>query len=289
MTVKRWVPDVKALSPTVVAFALSVLERLECPAPVATIPAVVEADADDVPMEMDQDEDKVVDEEVLMNTEVKDGKVVDHLPPPTTLEEVLQHVELFLALCVPYPALLVSYVPLIPPHRLRTDEHPHSLFDTFPRIQPFAQTSILTLISPMVRSLGSAHPLVSQVIETCPEGADSLALKLLSILTDKNRLPAPLMAAVKTLAGTRTVSAKFLVMIISECEKVSLPSPLSLFLITDDDTSPIYSSTSLESSRPSTVRPQRRRSSDPSSSPPSLPPHRPSLVVQGLQNSHPWN
>lgn len=78
----------------------------------------------------------------------------------------------------------------------------------------------------MVRSLGSSHPLVSQVIETCPEGADSLALKLLSILTDKNRLPAPLMAAVQTLAGTREVSPKFLVMIISDCEKVSLPSPL---------------------------------------------------------------
>lgn len=118
MTVKRWVPDVKALSPTVVAFALSVLERLECPAPVATVPpapVVAEGAVDGEEMEMDMDEDKEVVEEVLKITEVKDGKVVDHLPPPTTLDEVLQHVELFLALCVTYPALLVSYVSLPSP------------------------------------------------------------------------------------------------------------------------------------------------------------------------------
>lgn len=60
------------------------------------------------------------------------------------------------------------------------------------------------------------------MIENCPIGADALLLRLLTILVDKSRLPAPLIASVQILAKKRKLHPRFYVMIISECSKVSL-------------------------------------------------------------------
>lgn len=77
-------------------------------------------------------------------------------------------------------------------------------------------------MTPLIRSLGANHSKVAEVIENCPIGADALLLRLLSILIDKSRLPAPLIASVKVLAKKRKLHPRFYVMIISECSKVSL-------------------------------------------------------------------
>lgn len=95
-----------------------------------------------------------------------------------------------------------------------------SLFDAYPRLQPLAQESLLSLITPVIRSLGAKPPNVAHAIETCPAGAEPLALCILNLLIDKGRLPAPLIASVKVLATRRELSPRFYVWIIGDCGKV---------------------------------------------------------------------
>lgn len=115
MTVKRWAPDVQPLGKSVIAFALELFARLEVPVPKLEEPEMkieeVEVkDEDD--MDMD-DEEKEGEEEVIVAkaipyAEVKDGLVIDRLPPPSTLAQVVQHVELLLALTVKNSELLIK-------------------------------------------------------------------------------------------------------------------------------------------------------------------------------------
>lgn len=103
-TVKRWVPDSKPLGESVTAFALALLSRLEIappPASPTSDEALVAADG-----QVDEVDVKVPAEPVLPYALVKNGLVVDRLPPASTLAEVVQHVELLLALCVKSPELL---------------------------------------------------------------------------------------------------------------------------------------------------------------------------------------
>lgn len=95
-----------------------------------------------------------------------------------------------------------------------------SIFESYPRLQPLAQDSLLTLITPLIRSLGATHIKIAEVIEKCPIGAEALVLRLLTILMDKGRLPAGLMTSVKVLASQRPLHPRFYVMFISECSKV---------------------------------------------------------------------
>jgi symplekin len=111
MTVKRWVPDVKPLSATVVAFALSLFARLEvAPSPEPELEPKPEGGAaqDDEEGEEDMKMDATPPPEPPKPAYalVRRGQVVDRLDPPKTLGEVVQHVELLLALCVKDPDLL---------------------------------------------------------------------------------------------------------------------------------------------------------------------------------------
>lgn len=116
-TVKRWVPDTQPLSQLVIDFALSLYARLE-QLPEPEIEAKKEdeegtsngagvgdgegAEGD----EMDMDETPPPEPVKIPFAVVKDGRVVDRLDPPKILHDVLQHVELLLALCVKQPDLL---------------------------------------------------------------------------------------------------------------------------------------------------------------------------------------
>lgn len=114
MTVKRWVPDVKPLGPSVVAFALALYARLEvAPAPEPE-PLAVKTEGEGESADQDGEEDMAMDAtpppelEVvkLPFAHVVGGEIVDRLEPPKTTGEVVQHVELLLALCVKDPELL---------------------------------------------------------------------------------------------------------------------------------------------------------------------------------------
>lgn len=108
MTVKRWVPDTQALSASVVSFALALYARLEvAPSPEPEAPAP-KAEGEDGDGEEDMAMDATPPPEPVKPpfALVENGKIVDRLDPPKTLGEVVQHVELLLALCVKNPDLL---------------------------------------------------------------------------------------------------------------------------------------------------------------------------------------
>lgn len=193
MTVKQWVPDISALSSQVVSFAVSLLARLE----IAPIPVVVEKVEEDA----DAMEDSPPPPPPPIALLVENGLVVAGLPTPTTLSGVTYHIELLLSLCTKSPNLL---------------DH---LFESYSRLQPFAQQSLQTLITPMIRSLGVSHPKIPLLVESFPEGSDPLVLRVLAILADKGKPPPSLVNVIKNLAQERDLSPRFYIAVLPSCNK----------------------------------------------------------------------
>lgn len=118
MTVKRWAPDIQPLGQLVINFALALFARLEIAVPKVEEIEVKEEVKDEDDMDMEDDDEKEEEEEeegekaapvkVLPYAEVKDGEIVDRLPPPSTIPQVVQHVELLLALTVKNSDLLMK-------------------------------------------------------------------------------------------------------------------------------------------------------------------------------------
>ncbi|KAL8280944.1 hypothetical protein RQP46_006623 [Phenoliferia psychrophenolica] len=198
-TVKRWVPDVASLSTKVLAFSTTLLDRLAT-APPPPPPPKPELAPDDMAESDDEAEEEVKPRPDAL---VRDGEVIDGLPPAETVGAVVQHVELFFALSVKHPDLL---------------DH---LFERYSTYQPFAQESIHELITPLIKTLGVASPKLLTLIASCPLGSEPLVLRVLTILADKSRLPKPVVQAVRALATKRegNLNPRFLVLVIGECEK----------------------------------------------------------------------
>lgn len=82
------------------------------------------------------------------------------------------------------------------------------------------QQAIQELITALVRSLGSSHGKLLTLMRTCPPGAESLALRVLTIFTERGRPSPQLVALVKGLITERDLDARFLIPIIAEMDKV---------------------------------------------------------------------
>lgn len=82
------------------------------------------------------------------------------------------------------------------------------------------QEAVQSLITALIRSLGPNHGKLLTLMRTCPTGAESLALRVLTIFTEHGRASAQLVALVKGLVGERDLDARFLIPIISEMDKV---------------------------------------------------------------------
>jgi symplekin len=82
------------------------------------------------------------------------------------------------------------------------------------------QEAIQQLITALIRSLGSSHGKLLTLMRTCPHGAESLALRVLTIFTEHGRPSAQLVALVKALINERDLDARFLIPIIAEMDKV---------------------------------------------------------------------
>lgn len=83
------------------------------------------------------------------------------------------------------------------------------------------QEAIQELITALIRSLGSSHGKLLTLMRTCPPGAESLALRVLTIFTEHGRASTQLVALVKALINERDLDARFLIPIIAEMDKVS--------------------------------------------------------------------
>ncbi|BGP47764.1 hypothetical protein JCM10450v2_003629 [Rhodotorula kratochvilovae] len=219
MTVKKWVPDVDAVTPTVHAFALELVERLKVPPPVKTEEEGAkegeEKDGEeDMKVDVDGGESPAPEEPKPPFALVREGKVVDRLEPPTTLGGVTQHVELLLALCVKEPSLLFP------------------LFERYGAMQPFAQDALEELIAPLIRSLGLKHEGLLDLVGRFPAGSDKLMFRVLEIASDKNKLPSSVIALIRQVAAERELDPRFYPIILPECNKAEvvrwLPHVISL-------------------------------------------------------------
>lgn len=81
------------------------------------------------------------------------------------------------------------------------------------------QEAIQDLITALIRSLGSNHGKLLTLMRQCPEGAESLALRVLTIFTEHGRPSSQLVALVKALINERDLDARFLIPIIAEMDK----------------------------------------------------------------------
>lgn len=83
------------------------------------------------------------------------------------------------------------------------------------------QETIQQLITPLIRALGSSHGRLLTLLRMFPPGADSLALRVLTIFTESGRPSPQLVTLVKSLVSERDLDPRFLVPIVGEMDKVS--------------------------------------------------------------------
>ncbi|PWN49146.1 hypothetical protein IE53DRAFT_160920 [Violaceomyces palustris] len=126
---------------------------------------------------------------------------------PKDEADVLRFVELPFALCVKVPDML--------------DE----IFQAFPKMQPFIQEAVKKHIAMLIRALGPNNAKLLMLLRTFPPGADSLALCVFTILTEKGRTPT-LVALVKGLVEERDVDPRFLVPIMPDLDKAEIMKKL---------------------------------------------------------------
>ena len=82
------------------------------------------------------------------------------------------------------------------------------------------QELIQQLITPLIRALGSSHNKLITLLRTFPPGAETLALRVLTIFTESGRPSSQIVALVKGLISERDLDARFLIPIIAEMDKV---------------------------------------------------------------------
>lgn len=84
------------------------------------------------------------------------------------------------------------------------------------------QEAIQDLITALIKSMGPSHPKILTLLGTFPTGADTLALRILTIFTENGRPSPTIVSLVKSLIGERDLDARFLIPIIAEMDKVCL-------------------------------------------------------------------
>lgn len=84
------------------------------------------------------------------------------------------------------------------------------------------QEAIQELITALIRSLGPGHTKLTTIMRSFPTGAESLALRVLTIFTESGRPTPQVVSLVKSLIAERDLDARFLIPIIAEMDKVRL-------------------------------------------------------------------
>ncbi|KIM53908.1 hypothetical protein SCLCIDRAFT_1222437 [Scleroderma citrinum Foug A] len=197
-TVRRWVPGVEPLDSMIRDFALQVLRRLQKRPPQGSGKSTngqANGEGDD-----DSMEDGQLPPEELIQTPY----LLDEIQLPAEKSHVLQHVELLFALSVKIPEFL--------------DE----IFTSYSQMDVTVQAAIQDLITALIKSLGSNNGKLLTLMRTCPPGAESLALRVLSIFTEHGRPSTQLVALVKGLISERDLDARFLIPIIAEMDKADI-------------------------------------------------------------------
>jgi len=117
---------------------------------------------------------------------------------------VLQYVELLLGLAVKLPEFL------------------DQIFTTYGQMESSVQEALGLLIVPLIKTLGPNNPKLLELLGTFPPEAESLALRILTILTENARPTPALVTLIKELVTEREVDPGFLTIIIAEMDKADI-------------------------------------------------------------------
>ncbi|KAJ3561803.1 hypothetical protein NP233_g9973 [Leucocoprinus birnbaumii] len=238
--VKAWVPHLQPMYAMIHEFALQMLRKLKfkpanghvkpqkAPPPGETESLDVDMGDITVPKEngihaedQDQTEEKtpVVDgekgsavdqEETVENSQAPEEELVHtpYLPErielPAQKAQVLQHVELLFALSVKVPEFL------------------EELFRAYGEMDITVQEAIQDLITALIKSLGPNNGKLLTLMRHLPDGAESLALRVLTIFTEHGRPTATIVALVKALISEKDLDARFLIPIIAEMDRADI-------------------------------------------------------------------
>ncbi len=96
------------------------------------------------------------------------------------------------------------------------------IFTAYGQMDVTVQEAIQDLLTPLIRSLGSSHTKLLTLMRQCPPGAETLALRVLTIFTEHGRPSPQLVGLVKSLINERDLDARFLIPIIAEMDKASV-------------------------------------------------------------------
>ncbi|KAJ7281804.1 Symplekin tight junction protein C terminal-domain-containing protein [Mycena rebaudengoi] len=199
-TVKIWVPNAQPMDSMIREFALQMLRKLQLQAEVKDARSNGSADVNMDAGEEGEDEN-MEDGQLPPEDLVQTPYLPERIELPAQQSHVLQHVELLFALCVKVPEFL--------------DE----IFSAYSHMDITVQEAVQKLITALIRSLGSSHGKLLTLMRTCPPGAESLALRVLTIFTEHGRPSTQLVALVKGLINERDLDARFLIPIIAEMDK----------------------------------------------------------------------
>ncbi|KAL4250329.1 hypothetical protein ABKN59_005891 [Abortiporus biennis] len=199
-TVKRWIPDVQPMETMIRDFALQLLRRLQSRPSNGKKNAEAQQNGNGHDASMEDEEDGQLPQEDIIQTPY----LPEQLELPAKDDQILQHLELLFALSTKLPEFL--------------DE----LFAAYGGMEVTVQESIQRLITPLIRALGSGHGKLLTLLRTFPRGAETLALRVLSIFTENQRPSAQLVALVKGLLNDRELDPRFLIPIIAEMDKADI-------------------------------------------------------------------
>ncbi|KAH9479566.1 Symplekin [Psilocybe cubensis] len=213
-TVKLWVPNFPPMEGMVREFALQMLRKLQLRSENPSQPQ------NDVIMKnSDQSVKDNFDNDVFSSNEPleegQDGQssledlvhtpyLPERIELPAQKSQVLQHVELLFALCVKVPEFL------------------DRIFEAYVNMDQTVQEAIQDLITALIRSLGSNHGKLLTLMRQFPVGAESLALRIMTIFTEHGRPSSQLVALVKALINERDLDVRFLIPIIAEMDKADI-------------------------------------------------------------------
>jgi len=113
------------------------------------------------------------------------------------------------------------------------------IFNSYGQMETSVQEAIQELITNLIEALGSSHGKLLTIMRNCPSGAESLALRVLTIFTERGRPSSQLVAIVKGLISDRDLDARFLIPIIAEMDKPDIMRHLPRIVsILDGQTEP---------------------------------------------------
>ncbi|KJE91571.1 hypothetical protein CAOG_002696 [Capsaspora owczarzaki ATCC 30864] len=151
---------------------------------------------------------------VAMATDQDDGADTAQAPREISEEDVMTCTALLFALCAKSHSLLLEFAKI------------------------YAETSaqvkrpVLRQIEPLFKQIGMASPVVLQLLQSIPKGADTLVHRLLHVLADTAPPSRAIVAAVKEKYNTQELDAKFLIPILGGLDKTEilavLPSLVAL-------------------------------------------------------------